>query len=59
VLAGIVYYSLPLFTAIESVMILGESVAMFHVLGGGLIVAGILMATVEWRFASLRPRGHH
>jgi len=51
-----VYYSLPLFTAIESVLILGESVAMFHVLGGGLIVAGILMATVEWRFASLRPR---
>lgn len=56
VLAGIVYYSLPLFAAIESVLILGEGIAMFHVLGGGLIVAGILMATVEWRFASLRPR---
>lgn len=49
VLAGIVYYSLPLFAAIESVLILGESVAMFHVLGGGLIIAGILIATVERR----------
>ena len=49
VLSGIVYYSLPLFAAVESVLILDERVALFHVLGGGLIIAGILIATVERR----------
>ncbi len=54
VLAGIVYYSLPLFAAVESVLILGESIALFHVLGGALIVAGIMMATVERRLLTYR-----
>lgn len=49
VLAGIVYYSLPLFAAIESVVILDEHVALFHIFGGGLIIAGILVATVDRR----------
>ncbi|MBI4804677.1 MAG: DMT family transporter [Desulfovibrio sp.] len=55
VLAGIVYYSLPLFAAIESVVILDEHIALFHVFGGGLIIAGILIATLDkdslWRRA--------
>lgn len=49
VLAGIVYYLLPLFTAIESVLLLGERVTAAHVLGGALIVSGILAATVDPR----------
>jgi len=49
VLAGIVYYSMPLFAAIESVVILGEQVALFHVFGGALIIAGILAATLDRR----------
>lgn len=49
VLSGIVYYSLPLFAAIESVAILHERIAAFHILGGGLIIAGILIATVDRR----------
>jgi drug/metabolite transporter (DMT)-like permease len=49
VLAGIVYYSLPLFAAIESTLILGERIALYHVLGGGLIVSGIMVATVDRR----------
>lgn len=49
VLAGIVYYSLPLFAAVESVLILDEHIALFHILGGGLIIAGILIATVDKR----------
>jgi drug/metabolite transporter (DMT)-like permease len=51
--AGMVYYSLPLFAAVESVVVLNERIALFHLLGGGLIVAGILIATVDR--ASGRP----
>lgn len=47
VTAGIVYYTLPLFAAVEGVLILGEHITLNHVLGGGLIVAGILTATVH------------
>jgi drug/metabolite transporter (DMT)-like permease len=57
VLAGIVYYSLPLFAAIESVVILDEQIAVFHVFGGGLIIAGILIATVDRRSLGLRSHG--
>jgi drug/metabolite transporter (DMT)-like permease len=49
VLAGMVYYSLPLFSAIESAIILDERVAVFHIVGGGLIVSGIVLATVDRR----------
>jgi drug/metabolite transporter (DMT)-like permease len=47
VLAGIVYYSLPLFAAVESVVILNERIAVCHILGGVLIVAGIMIATMD------------
>ena len=49
VLAGIVYYFLPVVTAVESVWLLGEAVTAAHVLGGALIVSGILLATVDMR----------
>ena len=48
--AGMVYYTLPLFTAVESVLLLGESVSLAHVLGGACIVFGIMLATVDVRF---------
>ena len=47
VTAGMVYYTLPLFAAVEGVFILGEQITLNHVLGGGLIVAGILTATLQ------------
>ena len=47
VLAGIVYYSLPLFTAVEASLVLGERIAPFHLVGGGCIACGIVLAT--WR----------
>lgn len=47
VLAGMVYYSLPLFAAMESTWLLGEHIAAYHLLGGALIISGILLATVE------------
>lgn len=56
VLAGMVYYTLPLFTAIESVLLLGERVSLVHLLGGALIVSGIMLATVDRRVLALsRP----
>ena len=59
VLAGMVYYSLPLFTAVESAWLLGESIAPFHIVGGGMIIAGILLATVDRRVLHLpAPRRH-
>ncbi|GAB6037994.1 DMT family transporter [Fundidesulfovibrio butyratiphilus] len=57
VLAGIVYYSLPLFAAVESVLLLHEGISLFHVLGGGLIVTGILVATVDPRLLGARRTG--
>jgi len=47
VLAGIVYYSLPLFTAVEATLVLGEHIAPFHVVGGACIACGILVATLR------------
>lgn len=55
VLAGIVYYFLPVVTAVESVWLLGEAVTAAHVLGGALIVSGILLATLDVRLLSIRP----
>ncbi|MBR6975782.1 MAG: DMT family transporter [Ottowia sp.] len=43
--AGLVYYSFPLFVAVEGVVLLGERVTVAHALGGGLIVVGIVLAT--------------
>lgn len=50
VMAGVVYYSLPLFAAVSSVLILGEGVSLAHLAGGGLVIGGILFATVDTRF---------
>lgn len=47
--AGMVYYSLPLFAAVASLAVLGETISTAHVAGGGLIVAGILIATLDAR----------
>jgi drug/metabolite transporter (DMT)-like permease len=44
--AGIVYYSLPVFAAVASVLVLGESIAPAQVAGGVLVIGGILVATL-------------
>ena len=49
--AGIVYYSLPVFAAAESVLLLGERAVPAQIAGGFLIVGGILAATL------VSPRG--
>lgn len=43
--AGIVYYSIPLFSSIEAVFLLGETVQISQVLGGILIIGGILLSS--------------
>lgn len=43
--AGMVYYSLPLFSGIEAWLILGEPVGWFHLVGGAAVIGGIYTAT--------------
>jgi drug/metabolite transporter (DMT)-like permease len=57
VLAGMVYYSLPLFAAIESAILLHEPIAAFHIVGGGLVISGIMLATLNRRTVRVRLSG--
>ena len=45
--AGIVYYSLPVFAAAASALILGESIVGAQIVGGTLVVGGIVAATLR------------
>jgi drug/metabolite transporter (DMT)-like permease len=40
-----VYYSLPLFCALEAILLLGETVVWIHLASGVLILGGLLVAT--------------
>lgn len=42
---ALIYYTIPLFAGIEAVIFLGEPVFWVHFAGGGLIIAGVLLAT--------------
>ena len=48
--AGFVYYTLPLFAAVQSVLLLGEEVLWAHLAGGACIVGGVVTATLPSRF---------
>lgn len=43
--AAMATYMMPVFTAILGWLVLGEGLQMFHWIGGGLIFAGLLLAT--------------
>ena len=43
--AAVVYYTLPLFCAVEAVLMLGEPILWVHYVGGALIIGGLLLAT--------------
>lgn len=43
-MAGMVYYSLPLFSGVEALAFLGEPVGWQHMVGGALIIGGIALA---------------
>jgi drug/metabolite transporter (DMT)-like permease len=43
--AAVVYYTMPLFCAIEAVLMLGEPILWVHYAGGALIISGLLLAT--------------
>ena len=43
--AGLIYYTLPLFSGLEAICLLGEPAGWFHFVGGGLIIGGVLLAT--------------
>ncbi len=50
--AGMIYYSIPLFTAVEGMLILGEGVTLLHVISGGLMIFGVLLTTLPTRATS-------
>lgn len=50
--AAIVYYSLPVFTAIQSWYILHESASLIQLTGGALIICGIFLASLPKRGGS-------
>lgn len=45
--AGIVYYSLPVFAAVASVVVLHEAIAPAQLIGGTLVIGGIMAATLH------------
>ncbi len=47
VAVGMVYYTIPLFTALEGVLFLGEEVNKVHIAGGGLMIVGIMLAILQ------------
>lgn len=53
--AAVIYYSLPLFAGIEAVFLLGEPVLWVHFAGGGLILGGLCLATVEGKAKETPP----
>lgn len=44
--ASLALYTMPIFAAILSFFILGEHLKHYHLIGGGIIVAGLLLASV-------------
>lgn len=42
---ALIYYTIPLFTGLQAVLILGEPLLWIHFAGGGLIIAGVIVAT--------------
>ncbi|BBD07005.1 DMT family transporter [Desulfovibrio ferrophilus] len=51
--AGMVYYSLPLFSGLEAWLLLGEPVGWFHFVGGASIIGGIFLAS---RMPQFQPK---
>ncbi len=47
--ATLFQYLIPVFAAVFAILLLDESLYLYHVLGGGLIVAGIAVANVRTR----------
>ncbi len=54
VAVGMVYYTIPLFTALEGVLILGEAVTKVHIVGGGLMILGIALAIFQKNIPQLK-----
>lgn len=45
--AGVMYYSVPLFSSLEAAWLLGEQVSAPQVVGGALIIGGILFSSLD------------
>ncbi len=51
VAVGMVYYTIPLFTALKGVLILGEEVNAVHIVGAALMIVGIGLAIFQKNIA--------
>lgn len=45
--AGVVYYSVPLFSSLEAAYLIGEAVSLSQILGGALILGGIFLSSLD------------
>lgn len=45
--AGVMYYAVPLFSALLSDALLGEGVSLAQIIGGALIIGGILFSSLD------------
>ena len=45
--AGVMYYSVPLFSSLEAAWLLDERVSLPQVVGGALIIGGILFSSLD------------
>lgn len=54
--AGIIYYLLPVFGAVEAVLLLGERLAGAQILGGALVLGGVVFSSLPGRLPFRRHR---
>lgn len=52
---GIIYYLLPVFTAIEAYFLLGDSIGTAQIIGGILVISGIALVSVIKKHSNSTP----
>ena len=53
--AGIIYYMLPVFSALEAHFVLKEHISLSQALGGAVVVAGVLLVSLPKKTPRRRP----
>ena len=47
--AGIIYYLLPVFSAAEAYLVLGEQIGLSQIFGGAIVIAGVMTVSIPSR----------
>ncbi len=53
--AGIIYYMLPVFSALEAHFVLKEHISLSQIIGGAVVVAGVLLVSLPKKTPRRRP----